>query len=168
MNAAESNCPLFNTHVFLFSKQGAQALKSSGRGPTYREINSARPSLNSAAARTGRRGARGGGGALVGWVPHAGEEGPHTCAGGPSGRPLFFYARPNCVIQFLRKECHCGFLGIVHLFCAGRLLCTCAEGLELVHVCLVWKVIGVTISRRSAAEGSAAAPAAPCKTASVS
>ena len=54
-----------------------------------------------------------------GRVPHAGEEGPHTCAGGPSGRPLFFYTRPNRCSNFYTKSAIVVFSGLRIFFVLG-------------------------------------------------
>ena len=57
--------------------------------------------------------------------------------------------------QFLNKRCYLAYLEILRLFGPGSFLWTCREGSELRRFCLFWKVISVTISRRSAAGDAA-------------
>ena len=68
------------------------------------------------------------------------------------------------MLQFLCTRWYNAFHEILHLFGPGGFLCGQPEGCELVHFCLFWQLISVTISRRSAAEGCADARTVPCKT----
>ena len=70
------------------------------------------------------------------------------------------------LLQFLRTRCYNAFHEILHLFGPDGFLCGQPEWCELVHFCLFWQLISVTISRRSAAEGCADARTVPGKTAS--
>ena len=63
--------------------------------------------------------------------------------------------KPQPFIQFLDKRCHCASFSNAHLFGPGSFLWAGGERQAIVHFCLFWQLIGVTISRRCAAEGCA-------------
>ena len=50
---------------------------------------------------------------------HAGEEGPHTCAGEPSGRSLFFYVRATASSNFYYESAIVVFSGLRIFFVLG-------------------------------------------------
>ena len=74
-----------------------------------------------------------------------------------------FLCTAQPLLQFLCTRWYNAFHEILHLFGPDGFLCGPPEGCELVHFCLFWQLISVTISRRSAAEGCAYARTLPCK-----